>query len=385
MDLLRLLQAIKEQPPEDYRAGLSFDETVIWQLGEFQDIRAVPDLERISKFKPDLDQGDWFVRHQKRTILLAKEALEKIRQSKKNIDRLKRAHCSLIGLSIGDALGGFFEFSYGNISPRITERKLPTGIWRWTDDTHMALSLFSVLRQQGYVDQDRLAASLARHYKRSRGYGMSTRSLLRRIQQGQDWRSQAKRVFRGQGSYGNGCASRVPPVGAFFAGDLTSTVKQAQHSAPVTHAHPEAIAGAVAVAAATAIAWQIRAAPSPGRPSFLDQIIALTPPSTVQDKLKQARDLAPHTSVRAAAQTLGNGYPVTVQMTVPFALWCAGEQLDNYEEAIWLTLEGQGDCDTTGAIVGGIVIMKTGLDDIPISWREACEALPEWTFKEIIE
>ncbi len=44
---------------------------------------------------------------------------------------------------------------------------------------------------------------------------------------------------------------------------------------------------------ATAIAWQIRAAPSPGWSAFLNQIIPLVPPSTVRDKLKQARDLAP--------------------------------------------------------------------------------------------
>lgn len=56
-------------------------------------------------------------------------------------ERLARARCSLRGLAIGDALGGFFEFSHGALSRRITQRQLPTGIWHWTDDTQMALSI----------------------------------------------------------------------------------------------------------------------------------------------------------------------------------------------------------------------------------------------------
>jgi ADP-ribosylglycohydrolase len=41
---------------------------------------------------------------------------------------------------------------------------------------------------------------------------------------------------------------RVAPIGAFFAEDLDLVVKQAQASAEITHTHPEAIAGAIAVA-----------------------------------------------------------------------------------------------------------------------------------------
>jgi ADP-ribosylglycohydrolase len=279
-------------------------------------------------------------------------------------------------------LGAFFEFSHGNISRRITERKPPAGEWHWTDDTHMALSLFSVLRQEGFVEQDQFAKSLAQHYQRSRGYGMASRSLIRQIRDGKDWRVEAKNVFGGQGSYGNGCASRVPVVGAFFADDLELVAEQAQDSAPITHAHPEAIAGAIAVAVGTALAWQTRTVPSPGRSKFINQIIPFLPSSDILEKLKQACDLSPDISVSTAAEILGNGTSPTVQTTVPFAVWCAGEILDNYEEAIWLTLEGQGDCDTTCAIVGGIVVMRAGLDGIPALWKEAIEPFPKWAFEE---
>lgn len=44
------------------------------------------------------------------------------------MDRLQRAFHSLEGLSVGDALGGFFKFSQGTVSRRITERSVPQGI-----------------------------------------------------------------------------------------------------------------------------------------------------------------------------------------------------------------------------------------------------------------
>ncbi|MEA5594520.1 ADP-ribosylglycohydrolase family protein [Rivularia sp. UHCC 0363] len=62
---------------------------------------------------------------------------------------------------------------------------------------------------------------------------------------------------------------------------------------------------------------------------------------------------------------LGNGTKVSAQDTVPFTLWCAAQHLDNYEEALWLTVSGLGDRDTNCAIVGGIVSLSTGVESIP--------------------
>jgi ADP-ribosylglycohydrolase len=298
------------------------------------------------------------------------------------MDRLQRAYHCLEGLSVGDALGGFFEFSRGTISRRITERIIPQGTWHWTDDTQMALSLVAVLGLTGGIDQDTLATSLATHYERARGYGMASRAVLKGIRADGDWRTHAARAFQGQGSYGNGCASRVPPVGAYFADDLDAVVDHAQRSAAVTHAHPEASAGAIAVAVATAWAWRLRNDIPPSRTAFLDLVLPFVPTSTVREKLAQARDVPADTTLEEAVTLLGNGSQTTVQDTVPLALWCAGEQLGSYEEAIWLTLAAQGDCDTTCAIVGGIVVMSTGLEALPATWRAAREPLPVWVGDE---
>jgi hypothetical protein len=51
--------------------------------------------------------------------------------------------------------------------------------------------------------------------------------------------------------------------------------------------------------------------------------------------------------------------------------------LDNYEEAMWTTVTGLGDCDTTCAIVGSIVALSAGRETIPPAWQDAREPLPQ--------
>ena len=63
------------------------------------------------------------------------------------------------------------------------------------------------------------------------------------------------------------------------------------------------------------------------------------------------------------------------QDTVPFALWCAARQLTHFEEALWATVSGFGDRDTTCAIVGGIVSLAVGREGLPAEWLAARESL----------
>ena len=73
---------------------------------------------------------------------------------------------------------------------------------------------------------------------------------------------------------------------------------------------------------------------------------------------------------------LGTGQRVISSDTVPFALWCAARHLASYAEALWTTVAGLGDRDTTCAIVGGIVSLSAGAASIPEEWSSATEALP---------
>ena len=295
-------------------------------------------------------------------------------------ERLARAYLSLEGLSVGDAFGERYVTGYAD--EIIASRRLASPPWHYTDDTQMALSVVSVLRQHGQIHQDALATNFSVHYDEDRGYGDAMNRLVPMIYLSGMWRMMAPRLFGGEGSLGNGAAMRVAPVGAFFADDLEVAAGQAALSAEVTHAHPEGIAGAIAVAVATAQAWRLREADPPSSPDFLALVLPFVPPGQVADGIRQAQSLPPGTTAQAAARVLGSGYNATAPDTVPFALWCAAQHLNNYEEALWHTAAGLGDSDTNCAIVGGIVSLFTGLDRIPAAWRAAREPLPEWPFQE---
>lgn len=86
-----------------------------------------------------------------------------------------------------------------------------------------------------------------------------------------------------------------------------------------------------------------------------------------------------------AVSALGSGHDISAQDTCPFALWCAGGYLGNYEEALWLTVSGLGDRDTTCAMAGGIVALSAGAGSIPAAWTAAREALPRWQLQETSE
>jgi ADP-ribosylglycohydrolase len=163
---------------------------------------------------------------------------------------------------------------------------------------------------------------------------------------------------------------RAAPIGAYFEGDPARAAEHARRSAEVTHAHPDGQAGAMAVAAAAAVAATVRE----GR-ELLEIAIEHTPPSETRQGLIAARDVSFDGSVEAAVRVLGNGSQVTSPDTVPFALWSAARSLGRFGEAMWNTVAGLGDCDTNCAIVGGIVILAAGGEALPLGWAESRESL----------
>jgi ADP-ribosylglycohydrolase len=289
--------------------------------------------------------------------------------------RLARARIALEGLSTGDAFGMFCEKGY--LPAYQQTGTFPVSPLRWTDDTNMALSIYACLKEQGAIDQERLAQHFAQHFDHGRGYGMGARQVLIRILAGEDWHSAGQQVFS-EGSFGNGGAMRIAPLGAYFADDLTLCVEQAKLSCEVTHAHPEGIAGGIAVAVAAAQATRLRGDAKPTRVALLDLVLPYVPESEVRQRLLRARDLPAGISRDEAAAVLGTGSLITAQDTVPFCLWCAGEYLDDYQQAVLQAVSIRGDGDTNGAIVGGIIACYTGIEAIPQLWIERREPLPEW-------
>ncbi len=250
-----------------------------------------------------------------------------------HLDAKQRARLSLQGLSVGDALGECF-FGYARyVIDQIRARALPSRPWSYTDDTEMALSIVEVLFADGHLDPDHLAAAFARRFDVARGYGAGAYRILLDIQRGVPWHEVAPSMFGGSGSFGNGAAMRVAPLGAFFADDLDDLVEAAARSARVTHAHPEGVAGAIAVALAAALAYRGSLTGKLGPKALFSAVLERTPESVTRARIEEASRLAPTTSIPDAAYLLGSGDQVSAQDTVPFVLWSAAHHLGNYKAA----------------------------------------------------
>ncbi|MDX3055628.1 ADP-ribosylglycohydrolase family protein [Streptomyces sp. NE06-03E] len=283
------------------------------------------------------------------------------------------ARRSLEALALGDAFGErWFPLfrpprqAYAEVRARRTPHE---PVWHWTDDTALALALQRVLDEYGHVEQDRLALyfALAFDADQARGYGHGMHVLLPELLTSPaDWRTLAPGLFEG-GSLGNGAAMRVAPLGARFHADLGLAAGQAVLSAVVTHAHPEGVAGAVAVAVAAALSV---------RGEFtLEAVAEHTPQGAVRDGVLRAAQVPFATDPWKAADLLGNGSRIRADDTVPFALWTAARHPGDLETALWATAEGFGDVDTTCAITAGVVGAVTGVEGVPAEWRLRREPL----------
>jgi len=282
---------------------------------------------------------------------------------------------SLVGLSVGDAIGAGFEGDTFDRA-RLEATLEPDGIAPWTDDTQMAHSILEVLLTSQAIDQDLLARAFGRRYEPGRGYSPGMHRMLPQLHEGKDWRELKGSIFPG-GSFGNGSAMRVAPLGAYFhEATVDTVVTQAERSAEVTHAHPEALAGAAATALAAWLAARSRGRPVPPLRNLYTVVRGpLNPSLRVARGIDAAAKLPPTTDLKAAAARLGNGSKVTCFDTVPLALWIAFH-LDDFEAAIRHAVTCDGDADTLAAIVGGIVAARLGVDAIPEKWRKVVEPLP---------
>lgn len=284
-------------------------------------------------------------------------------------DRVRYAKRALDGIALGDCFGQTFFVPDKIARQRIKDREILNEPWFFTDDTVMAIGIYRILEKYGKIDQDKLARVFAENYALDwhRGYGGTAHSILQSIGEGKDWREVAAEAFDGMGSMGNGGAMRVAPIGAYFADDMDKVLYYARASAEVTHAHIEGIAGAMAIAAASALFLNKRLGYYFGEGDiFLHDIADKLPESDTKYKILSAISIKKENSIDFVVSVLGNGMMLTAQDTVPFCLWCAVYYYTSMEEALWTAVSALGDRDTICAIVGGMVSLY--VDELPQKW-----------------
>lgn len=304
----------------------------------------------------------------------------------KSEDRIKYAKRALDGIALGDCFGQSFFMPDETARQRIKNREILNEPWYFTDDTVMAIGIFQILEKYGEINQGALARVFAENYALDwhRGYGGTAHSILRSIGEGQNWREAASGAFDGMGSMGNGGAMRVAPVGAYFADDMDKVLYHARASAEITHAHIEGIAGAMAVAAASALLLNKKLGRYGGEgEDFLRDVADKLPESDTRYKILSAVSVKKESSIDFAVSMLGNGIRLTAQDTVPFCLWCAAYFYTSVEEALWTAVSALGDRDTICAIVGGVVSLFA--DELPQQWSGYMEHPEHSVFWNIVE
>jgi poly(ADP-ribose) glycohydrolase ARH3 len=281
----------------------------------------------------------------------------------------------MLGLALGDAIG---ELAFLNPQePALRSQITGAGRLIYTDDTVMAIGLAESILQVGHLDPQHLGDTFRANYMREpwRGYAIGPPTIFALVaERGISYPQAARSLFGGQGSFGNGAAMRIAPVGLFFhaAPDL---YEQVRISATVTHAHPVGIDGAAVLARAIAGALTL----SPRQPflieAFCGELIAFARTPEIRDKLKQVQTLvADQLPPSEAAQQLGRG--VAVQESMPFALYAFLRYPGSFEECLLCAILNGGDRDTLGAMACALSGTYLGVDAIPPSWLEKLENRP---------
>ena len=232
----------------------------------------------------------------------------------------------------------------------------------YTDDTQMAIGVAEALVEDGIIREATLFRIFAANYVPSRGYGFGARLVLSAMESGEDYRKVAETSFPG-GSFGNGAAMRVAPVGAFFHHDPDQAWEQARLSALPTHLHPLGIEGAqlLALAAAQCVCMETFA-----RMVFFDALRARCQSDVFQEKIEFAATAAPED-----LEALGNG--IQAQESVATAIACFASAPEDYTKAVGRAILLGGDTDTIAAMTGALSGAFLGTAGIPTSLLDRLE------------
>lgn len=161
----------------------------------------------------------------------------------------------LIGCGIGDAVGELAFTLRDRNDLMATAAHRP--VIRYTDDTAMMIAVAEALVETGDIEPEDLGSRFARHYAAEpwRGYGPGPPKIFdEAARTGVGYVSVARNLYGGAGSFGNGAAMRVAPVGVAFHEDPNAVDEAARRSAMPTHAHPVGQDGAAVQAMAVALA-----------------------------------------------------------------------------------------------------------------------------------
>lgn len=292
------------------------------------------------------------------------------------IDYRDRIRGALLGSAVGEALGAVTQ----GLTPRDVQELFGESVTlpgaapaRWPGAApDSLLAVARTFLPDGVLDPEKLADAIARAGRRDDPPGLSgfARNLLER---GLPWHE------AGENAPESMPAVLVLPLALLRAGSFRRLKLEAGILASVTHAHPTAIAGAIAQACAIARILHSLAS-SLDVISFsraLSPVVAGIEPdrgtrprigksaTTVGRKLGAELPalLLRRASVQEMQDTLGNG--TAAHEGIPFALGCFLRSPGEFEEAVLPAVRHGGDARAVAAMAGALSGAYLGESGIP--------------------
>ena len=319
----------------------------------------------------------------------------------------------MVGLACGDALGMPVETLTaaqileatggrgvtGYLAP-LQRRFHSTALLKpgqWTDDTQLSLAIARSLIHCGEFDLDDIAAEhVLEYHKVRRGWGGSTTRGIAELADGRRKPGAPVLVPEAHG-LGNGVAMKIAPLAlfdAFTCDEGRDCEYHDQHAvtafrgtvhelASLTHRDPCATHGAAAIAAAVFHAVGI-AGNEPAKfrephQEFLSWAAAEThwPCPTHGHALYDACHLALGEDAVFRREGILRRTQSDVRESVPFVLATCCMHLSSFRNGVLAAVNGGGDTDSNGAMVGAILGALHGFSAIPPEWAEDLEAHDE--------
>lgn len=274
----------------------------------------------------------------------------------------------LIGAAIGDGLGAWREGrriakkeDIASLAERVEELA-------YTDDTHMTIGVVESLIQSRGFDGEHMAQTFIKNYEAEpwRGYGPGPPKVFRMIKRGEPWDSAASKIYRG-GSFGNGSAMRVAPIGLLYSNNPAKLREIAYKSSSITHSHELGKEGAALQAYAVALALNTPSDEEIDREAFLLKLQTFAQTQLYKEKIANTKELLGEQDRARVVAVLGNG--IEALNSVPTAIYCFLKQPKSYKDSVIYAISLGGDTDTIASMAGAILGAYLGIEAIPQEWR----------------
>jgi poly(ADP-ribose) glycohydrolase ARH3 len=229
----------------------------------------------------------------------------------------------------------------------------------------------SLVENKGF-NGEHMAQTFLRNYESEpwRGYGPGPPRIFRMIRSGEPWDSAASKIYKG-GSWGNGSAMRVAPVGLLYSSDPSKLREIAYKSSSITHSHELGKEGAALQAYAVALAFNTPSDEEIDREAFLPKLQNFAQNQLYKEKIAQIKELLGEQDKARVVAVLGNG--IEAPRSVPTAIYSFLLQPKSYKDSVIYAISLGGDTDTIASMAGAISGAYLGIGAIPQKWRAKLE------------